>query len=383
MSPCFVITVRFLAESFHGRGEDGEPEWPPSPLRVYQALVAAGARHFGSCFHELAANPLRWLETLPPPSIVAPVGSAGAPYCLSVPNNAMDIVAAAWSRGNYSNQGDANPATHRTMKTIRPYCVGSDPVHFVWTLPAEANDTILGHIEILQVLGRCLTVLGWGVDLVAAEARVLDQVAADGLAGNRWVPTSATAGTALTAPISGTLADLETRHTAFLARVPKPGTFVPPPPLGVFRRIHYLPADTVAPRAVAAFQLLRPDASGYAAFDTSRRALRLVGMLRYTVQNAARDAGWPEEKIAQFILGHGEARGEQHRPVCTGRFSFLPLPSIEYRGQGKSRVVGAIRRLLITCLGSEGAAEVTWARRALGASELVDESTGNASALCR
>ncbi len=383
MPTCFVITVRFLAESFHGRGEDGEPEWPPSPLRVYQALVSAEARHFGSRFHELAASPLRWLETLPPPLVVGPRGSAAAPYCLSVPNNAMDIVAAAWSRGNYTNQGDANPATHRTMKMVSPYRVGSDPVHFVWTLPAAADDAMLGYIETLQLLGRRLTVLGWGIDPVVAEAQVLDVDATDGLTGERWIPTSAGAGVTRRAPVSGTFDDLESRHAAFLTRVPSPEMFVPPPPLRVFQEAHYLRADEVAPRAVAAFQLLKPDASGHAAFDTPRRALRLVGMLRHAVQVAARDGGWSEEKIARFVLGHGEARGEQHRPVRAGRFAFLPLPSIEYRGRGKSHAVGAVRRLLITCLGNEGAAEVVWARRALGASELVDESTGAARALCR
>ncbi|MBK7400904.1 MAG: type I-U CRISPR-associated protein Cas5/Cas6 [Myxococcales bacterium] len=37
------ITFRFLQLESHGRGEDGRPEWPPSPLRMFQALVAASS----------------------------------------------------------------------------------------------------------------------------------------------------------------------------------------------------------------------------------------------------------------------------------------------------------------------------------------------------
>ena len=43
MNSFLCITIRFLQPYAHGRGEEGEPEWPPSPLRVLQALVAAGA----------------------------------------------------------------------------------------------------------------------------------------------------------------------------------------------------------------------------------------------------------------------------------------------------------------------------------------------------
>ena len=40
-----VLTVRFLDDRYHGlldRG--GPPEWPPSPFRLFQALVAGVAR---------------------------------------------------------------------------------------------------------------------------------------------------------------------------------------------------------------------------------------------------------------------------------------------------------------------------------------------------
>lgn len=39
----FCASFTLLDAAFHGRGDDGEPEWPPSPLRAFQALRAAAA----------------------------------------------------------------------------------------------------------------------------------------------------------------------------------------------------------------------------------------------------------------------------------------------------------------------------------------------------
>ena len=43
MPDYLCISIRFLGGAFHGRADHGEPEWPPSPLRLYQAIVAASA----------------------------------------------------------------------------------------------------------------------------------------------------------------------------------------------------------------------------------------------------------------------------------------------------------------------------------------------------
>src|SRR3990172_5678643 len=117
MSSYFCLSIRFLDPLFHGRQDSEKPEWPPSPLRVFQSVVAASA----ACRRLQALAPaLKWLGQQPAPILVAPARESGVGYCISVPNNAMDLVAHAWSRGNYSNSGDASPATHRTMKRVRP-----------------------------------------------------------------------------------------------------------------------------------------------------------------------------------------------------------------------------------------------------------------------
>ena len=104
MSSSFGLSIHFLAPLYHGQRDGGLPEWPPSPLRVLQALLCgASARERGRRLSEATRLPLEWLEQRPAPTVVAPTGVAGNGYRLSVPNNAMDIVARAWSRGNDSN----------------------------------------------------------------------------------------------------------------------------------------------------------------------------------------------------------------------------------------------------------------------------------------
>ena len=83
MSFHFCLTVRFLDSCFHGRG-DGGVEWPPSPMRAFQALIAAAARLGRGEPGESVVAGLHWLESLEaPPMIVAPDSREGLPYMTS------------------------------------------------------------------------------------------------------------------------------------------------------------------------------------------------------------------------------------------------------------------------------------------------------------
>src|SRR5690606_35058457 len=113
MSRYLVLSFRFLSSWFHGRGDEGAPEWPPSPLRAFQAIVAASARA-GTL--ESMRGALTWLEQRAAPLIIASEAETSAGYRLSVPHNAMDLVGKQWSRGD-----EGSPAEHRTMKSVRPH----------------------------------------------------------------------------------------------------------------------------------------------------------------------------------------------------------------------------------------------------------------------
>lgn len=371
MSSHLCFSIAYLDGRFHGRKEGRTPEWPPSPLRLFQALLASVMRN-GNGNEFLPA--FRWLEAQPPPVVVAPAARAGQPLCLSVPNNAMDIVGRALARGNTSGKGDANPSTHRAMKNVRPLVLdGEATVHFAWPLPKDAPDAVLGHVEQLTIAARRIVALGWGIDLVAGRANVLTEAALTELAGERWTASTSGGGSELRTPVPGTLDALLSRHQQFLQRVGEHG-MVPTSPLSpsAYAMLTYRRAFDPAPRSVAAFQLLDLEAERMRPFDL-RQPCVVAGMMRHVAADAAERSAWTKDKIVRFVLGHGEREGGKPVPVGPERFAFLPLPSLEGRGQGKARVVGSIRRVLVTSFDTNAEAEVSWVRRALNGRDLIDK----------
>ena len=79
------ISVTYLDDRYNGQTERG-PEWPPSPWRLYQALLAASA-HNG----DEDQDAFRAMEQLPPPHMLAPEVTRGQSRKTYVPNNASDI----------------------------------------------------------------------------------------------------------------------------------------------------------------------------------------------------------------------------------------------------------------------------------------------------
>lgn len=383
MPSYLCISVRFPDGTFHGRRDAGEPEWPPSPLRLYQALLATGATKWrDSSFDSVLRPALCWLEQQSPPIVVAPPVRIGAPYRLSVPNNAMDIVARAWARGNLDGDGDANPATHKAMKTVRPArLICSNAVYYLWELPSVAENEVLGYVETITIAARGLIALGWGIDLVAGDGSVISESDVSQLVGERWSPVTGTSETALRVPRQGSFDALVERHRAFLNRLPSGGGFSPVPPLSTFRVVNYLNSAEPPVRQFAAFQLLRPDASAMRSYNTVRDSRKVIGMMRDATRRAAQASGWSDDRINRFILGHGEERGASHAHVGNKRFAFLPIPSIEPRGAGKAQVVTRIRRVLLTCLADGHEQDLAWASRALSGMDFIDESTKAPSAI--
>jgi CRISPR-associated protein Csb2 len=377
MAKHLCISIHFLGGEFHGRGDHGESEWPPSPLRLFQALVAAGARLEGGIRQEA----LQWLERQSAPSIVSSGRAAVQPrgYRTYVPDNVGDIVATAWAKG-----AEKDISGFRTDKFIRPlYLEEGAGVHYLWHLPGSAEP----DIALLVSMARAVSHLGWGIDLVVADAAVLTDKQTSRLNGERWLPSESLGGNPLRVPVAGTLEDLKTRYEAFLERVSLDSrVFKPVPPLTRFTLTTYRRVSEMTRPPFAVFALRRPDDRGFAAFAPTRRGLHLSGMLRYVARQPdfAATLGWDDNKVASFILGHGEPRGDgTHVPVGDCRLVILPLPSIEYRGAKKGKTVGAIRRVLVTVRGTIDNAEFGRMVNNLEGRELIDEKTGQVVAFLR
>jgi CRISPR-associated protein Csb2 len=393
------ISATFLHPIYHGRTNGSRTgEWPPSPMRLFQALTATA---FGGCANRDGTDPvplraaLRWLESCSErnaPDIVAPAATPGSPCTLFVPNNDLDIVARAWAQNKTPPK---EPAALKTAKVMRPHYV-DDPaqVHFLWPFengdePAEAK-TLCG-------LARRIVALGWGIDLVACDGHIVDGRRASTLSGERWTPTTGTGlSTAVRrVPRTGSLAELETRHARFLTSM-SGGVYTKPPALRNFREVAYRRITELSSRPFSAFALrpVDPDArSPWRAFR-QERAVCVAAMLRHAAWQAAKgdldldpsgqprpDAWRTQDWAEQFVAGHGP-RKENGRFVDGNwpRFSYLPLPTIRAAGHAD----GMIRRVLIAeplpQLGGDGRS-ADWAAHRLAGMTLRDEETGHDTAL--
>ena len=366
MSEHFCITVRFLGGACHGRADRGEPEWPPSPLRLFQALVAAAARGIDRGGR--------------PPTIIAPRGQRGVRYRTYVPDNVGDLLAGKWTRGD-------DGLIKRSEKDVQPTRLEDGAaVCYTWPLP-DAPEERAGFAdarEAIFALTESITHLGWGVDLVTAHAAVVTDEELNAMPGSRWRPAQGGSRHSWRVAVPGTLAGLERRHAAFLDRM-SGGHFSPVPPLAKYALVPY--ADDAAPAApsTAVFSLLRPDASGYRVYDPVRDGMRVAGMLRHAAADPALAAalGWDEEKVRRTVLGHtGPPNGGAHVPVDGPRLAFLPLPSYRPGRDGKGAfTIGSTRRVMLMGTNGLDPAELRAIARLLSGQMLIDEASGATVAL--
>lgn len=332
------ITVRFLQPFAHGRVDGGEPEWPPSPLRVFQALVAAAAARWNERTRVAYAVPaLDWLARQPVPVVVAAIGiPSDVKYRLYVPDNVADIVAKSWRGGNLN----ASIADYRTEKDVRPTQLTGDAVHYLYSI-ADGDAEFAQHKQTLIDAARSVTHLGWGVDMVAGNAVEMSEAEANQLQGERWRPTPDGSGTRLRVPRDGTLAALMNKHTAFLNRLSNDG-FRPVPPLTAFDTVGYRRDTDPGSRPWVAFRIVSVDPDlPNPAFDTPRRCHEVAAWVRNATGAVCHDL--PD--VASFVHGHDPTdntqplRGEHADQRCM----FLPLPTIN----AKLNRVESIRRVLV------------------------------------
>jgi CRISPR-associated protein Csb2 len=311
--------------------------------------------------------------------VIAPRAEVATSYRIAVPNNDLDAAAAAWARGAEPRK-QQQPAALKTMKPIQPMRLREgNAVHYLWPLPASGLGS-KQHVAELEKVARSVVALGWGVDLVVGNAVLIGDAAVESLPGERWTPgPGGSAPDGLRVPIPGTLDALTARERAFLSRLTADGFYRAPPPISVYAVRPYRPDRSPPSRSVAAFAILPLDASGFRAYDPARRALTVAGMVRHATRRAAEAAGWTKERIDALILGHSEARGAPHAPVGTRRLAFLPVPSVEWRGNGES--VGSIRRVLVTSYADDLGVEIDWVRRCVSGQELIREQSQEPDAI--
>lgn len=351
--PVVRISVTLFDGLFHGRGDRGQPEWPPTPLRLYQALVAANATRLNE---PAVRRVLSWLAEAPPPRIVTPCATIGAGYLLSVPNNAMDIPARAWSRGNYDEKADNDPRKHRALKGVRPHRLpdGQTTLRYDW--PAQNNSP--PEDDLRDVCER-LYALGWGIDLACSTADLIDEPPPDEPWLDSWSAADVGASRRFRCPNQSTLDALGRGHEAFLARVSlgKEMHFAPPPPLSEFASVGYRRPSDPLPRPYRLFELR--DVDGGLHRCPLERLAELAGMVRHLAIDQMTQfppAGVDDDWVETYVAGHRKAERGEHRQL-----SYVPLPSVGHRHTDPG-----VRRVMLAASSGEEAWLNTVARRLAG-----------------
>jgi CRISPR-associated protein Csb2 len=327
MSRALLVSVRFSDGRYHG-----EPEWPPSPARLFQALVAgaAGGRGLSADVQEA----FRWLEALEPPIIAAPPARRGRAFKNYVPNNDLDSVG-----------GDPGRISEiRTAKTVRPRLFDArTTLLYAWQFEqGEAEAGKIGEIaERLYQLGR-------GVDMAWAWAETIDaaeveqRLARHG--GTLYRPIEGQ-GMSLLCPQNGSLESLEDRFEkagkrfTAVGRGRKAQQLFSQAPKPRFRSMVY---DSPPQRLL--FDLRRvAEGMEFATWPLARVA-SLAEYLRDGAVERLRQVISPDEvaHIERAVVGRGASEADK-----TARIRIMPIPST-----GSQHVVRSIRRVLVEVPGN-------------------------------
>jgi len=275
-----LIEVRWPDGRFHGVRDTRErmrgggafvPEWPPSPFRLFQALVAGayGGRWAAEARDEKDAA-FEWLERLNPPAVSAPSCKTLRPVTYFVPNNDLD-----------TKEGDPDRLNEiRASKTLHGSVFDSDrPAAYLWTF--DGDDTPASAVA--ELAGRLHT-LGHGIDAAFAHAEVMDAAAGEarivalGGAPRRPSICASPGAAGVPCPDRGSLESLRRRHDAFTGRLAR---------VGEGRR--------------AATQFRQPMKSHARAVAYERSPVRLLYELK-PLDGVARFRSWPLKDAAGLVV---------------------------------------------------------------------------------
>lgn len=348
MKPSLCISFRFIQPYplFHGRGDGGEPEWPPSPLRAFQALLnAACLRTRGMPLPPEMQSALKVIEGLRPIVLARQAAPSTSGYRTYVPHNQADLVAAAWSRG----RPDASIASHRVEKDHRPHRIevadeDLPAIHYVYPLHATSGDPDK-LLRAIRPAARSIHCLGWGIDQVIADATLLESTSRQ-LAGERWTPTPR-GGKRLRVHRVGSLDALIARHGRFLSRLVS-GHWTPVPPLAAMDQVRYRCDCDPISRPHAVFKLIDED-DDPVTYPQSK-LVHIAGMVRHlaieTMKKnppATRDLRGltSDEWLDSYVTGH-ERKENKDRGAPHTQLSYIPLQSI-----GNPNTDPGVRRVMI------------------------------------
>ncbi|HEX8734144.1 MAG TPA: type I-U CRISPR-associated protein Csb2 [Pyrinomonadaceae bacterium] len=354
-----IIKLKFPFGRFHGR------EFPPSPSRLFQALIAAS--HRGVYERQNVATrdgAIVWLEKLLPPLIEShQFSESGKGVINYVPNN------------------DNSFAHNKTAKSLQAFVAleESSTIRYIWQFSDTQED--YRNAKVICKMARLVTYLGHGQDTVFVRGEISENETLETENPDRkrviFRPQEK-AGGDWTAPKMGALAVYRKRYKNFL----QTGNAHNISLLNVTRQVDYVPDDTIdltCPYAL--FEIRRlDDEERFYSFDG--RDLRQPGAM---VRHAAVEIFYPsdgnerkikkavrfkrtygEDLILRKILGHELNSQGEKKAVNAPHLAFLSLPNLFPDGR--------VRRVLLAGFGFDATEEELFADTAknLNGAEIKD-----------
>lgn len=332
---CF--TIRSLTGRFHG-----EPDWPPSPARLFQAMVAsAGSR---GPIEGSAKEALGWLELQPAPLIAEPKNVVGQRVKSYVPNNDLDSVGGDPSR----------IASLRTLKLIQPRILGAELQYF-WPVDHQLEE----HFSVLEELAHGVPYFGRGIDqaVLTLKSIEMDETIKEEISRSHHLHHPAAGGSSgiiLDLPARGTLESLIHRHGAQSKRFQRGGKRVifKQPPRPHFGSVRY----NVPPKQFL-YELRRvEDPTTFNAWHEPKVVELTYKVRDLAVRKLVNAMPEREEEIKSSLVGAGPNNNIKSTPA--ERVRIVPLPSI-----GHQHTAAGIRRILVEVPGvaKVSAEDVDWA----------------------
>jgi CRISPR-associated protein Csb2 len=308
------VEARFLFGKYHGSRSGGRRrDYPPSPHRMFQALVAAANSRGG--MDQAAKEALLWLEGQPPPQISVPKASMGTQVNTFVPNNDMNVVASAWAKGE---KPEKTPEQLKTKKILQPlYLDGDSTVRFLW--PVQENTTELEHI---CIIARHIRHLGLGIDIVVGGGRVVNDSDKNHLSGDNYIPVR---GKGWRVPVEGTLVETLQRYADKIVATPPT----------VFGEVAYVREAATRPPKLNAFALVDEDGA-YSRFDATN-AMVVAAELRHVAHVRAKQLKFDAAFTEGYVCGHANGIHDKN-----DRFAYVPVPTLAPAGRDND-----IRRVLL------------------------------------
>jgi CRISPR-associated protein Csb2 len=309
-----VFNARFLREVYLGAAK-GEV-WPPDPLRVFYSCVSTAHLIWGRPLPKSVSDALKWFESLPAPTIHAPLAKPLSSYEEARP--ILDTGFLSLENGSVV-VGGSNP----TLDTVTRHFVGDDTqISYVWGLPTSD----LAHLPIvLQCLSQ-IPYLGRSEDVIVSHAMVSD-TDPSGLPGLVWNAYPTKDRRSYRVPREGTFDDSESVYQQ-RAENNQASVFTRD-----FNAVQYCVESGTNMQEMYLFHICPETGVGFKHYpqrETVVVAAWVRGQANLIAENLVDD-----NIIRTYLNGHGQTKSERDLAL-----SYIPLPTL-------GRSDGKIRRVLV------------------------------------